>query len=67
MKSSKTKRAMPKLVYVCALFFMSVYRTSCGGQNKPDLPKDNIKSETKDIDTSWRAYIMVHNIKKAEI
>ena len=31
---------------------MLVFCTSCGGQNKPDLPKENIKSETKDIVTS---------------
>lgn len=28
------------------------FATSCGGHNKPDLPKDNIKSVTKDIVTS---------------
>lgn len=31
---------------------MFVFCTSCGGQNKPDLPKENIKSQTKDIVTS---------------
>ena len=31
---------------------MFVFCTSCGGQNKPDLPKDNIKPETKDVSTS---------------
>lgn len=31
---------------------MLVFCISCGGQNKPDLPKENIKSETKDILTS---------------
>ena len=31
---------------------MFVFCTSCRGQNKPDLPKENIKSETKDIVTS---------------
>ena len=31
---------------------MLVFCTSCGGQNKPDFSKDNIKSETKDIVTS---------------
>ena len=31
---------------------MLVFCTSCGGQNKPDLPKENIKPETKDVSTS---------------
>ncbi len=31
---------------------MLVCHTSCGGQNKTDLPKEKIKSETKDIVTS---------------
>src|ERR1017187_5621881 len=31
---------------------MFVFFTSCGGQNKTDLPKEKIKSETKDIVTS---------------
>ncbi len=41
-----------KYAYVYALLLMLVFCTSCGGQNKPDLPKDNIKSVTKDIVTS---------------
>ena len=31
---------------------MVVSFTSCGGQNKPDPPKEKIKSETKDVSTS---------------
>ena len=31
---------------------MLVFCTSCGGQNKTDPPKENIKTETKDIVTS---------------
>jgi hypothetical protein len=31
---------------------MLVFHTSCGGQNKTDLPKDNIKTETKDVITT---------------
>ena len=31
---------------------MSVFCTSCGGENKPGLPKENIKTETKEIVTS---------------
>jgi len=41
-----------KYIQVYALFLMLVFCNSCGGQNKPDLPKENIKSETKDIVTS---------------
>jgi hypothetical protein len=37
---------------VYALFLMLVFCTSCGEQNKPDLSKDNGKSEIKAIDTS---------------
>jgi hypothetical protein len=34
---------------------MLVFCASCGGQNKPDLRKENIKPETKDVSTSrWR-------------
>lgn len=36
-------------VYVLFLF---VFCTSCGGQNKTDLPKENIKTENKDVATS---------------
>ena len=35
---------------------MSVFFTSCGGQNKTDLPKEKIKSETKDASTSRWIY-----------
>jgi hypothetical protein len=41
-----------KCAHVYDLFLMFVFCTSCGGQNKPDLPKENIKSQTKDIVTS---------------
>ena len=41
-----------KYIHVYALFLTFVFCTSCGGQNKPDLPKENIKYETKDIVTS---------------
>ena len=43
---------MIKYFPVYTLFLMLVFLTSCGGQNKPDLPKEKIKSETKDIVTS---------------
>ena len=35
---------------------MVVFFTSCGGQNKTDLPKEKIKSETKDASTSRWIY-----------
>ena len=41
-----------KYTHVYALFLMFVFCTSCGGQNKTDLPKENIKPENKDIVTS---------------
>ena len=36
---------------------MFIFFTSCGGQNKTDLPKEKIKSETKDASTSRWIYI----------
>jgi hypothetical protein len=42
---------MKKFVKLFTLFLMSVFLTSCG-QNQTNSPKDNIKSETKDIVTS---------------
>jgi len=41
-----------KYEHVYALFLMVVFHTSCGGQNKPDPPKEKIKSEIKDVSTS---------------
>ena len=40
-----------KYVHVYALFLVFVFHTSCG-QTQTNSPKDNIKSETKDIVTS---------------
>lgn len=45
-----------KYAHVYALFMMLVFCTSCGGQNKPVLPKEKIKSETKDASTSRWIY-----------
>ena len=45
---------------VYALLLLSVFLTSCGGQNQTNVSKDNIKSEIKDIGPN----IMVRNIKK---
>lgn len=49
-----------KYIHVYALLLMPVFCTSCGGQNKTELPKDTIKSEIKDIGPN----IMVRSIKK---
>lgn len=56
--NSKLKEIM-KYIHVYALFLVSVFLTSCG-QNQTNVPKDNIKSEIKDIGPN----IMVRNIKK---
>jgi polyisoprenoid-binding protein YceI/streptogramin lyase len=49
---------MTNLVHVCALL-MFIFCASCG-QNQTNVPKDNIKSEIKDIEPN----IMARNIKK---
>ncbi|MEO7046840.1 MAG: hypothetical protein ABI091_16175 [Ferruginibacter sp.] len=41
-----------RYAHVYALLLMFVFNTFCEGQNKTDLPRDNIKSETKDTVTS---------------
>lgn len=56
---------MMKYLKLFALFLMLVFCTSCGGQTKPDLSKENIKSETKDTVTSQVPDSMVRNIKQA--
>lgn len=38
---------MKKYAHIYALFLTFVFNTSCEGQNKTGLPKENIKSETK--------------------
>ncbi|TCD00955.1 two-component regulator propeller domain-containing protein [Pedobacter psychroterrae] len=48
-----------KYVNVYVLFLLSVFLSSCG-QNQTNVPKDNVKSEVKDIGPN----IMVRNIKK---
>jgi hypothetical protein len=40
-----------KYVLIYTLFLMSVFHTSCG-QSQTNVPKDNIRSETKDVATS---------------
>jgi len=48
-----------KYIHVYALFLMFVFCSSCG-QNQTNVPKDNIRSEIKDIGPN----IMVRNIKE---
>ncbi len=55
---------MIKYIPVYTLFVMLVFLTSCGGQNKTDSPKENIKSETKDIVTSQVPNSGVFEIKQ---
>ncbi|MGM9510764.1 two-component regulator propeller domain-containing protein [Larkinella sp. GY13] len=50
---------MNKLVYVCPLFLLFVFCTSCG-QNQTSVPKDNIKTEIKDMGPN----MMVRHLKK---
>jgi ligand-binding sensor domain-containing protein len=51
--------------YVYALLLMSVFHTSCVGQNNVGSGKDNIKSETKDtVPLSYDPNRMVRNVKK---
>ena len=54
---------MKKLVILFVLFLMIVSYTSCG-QNKTNVPKDNIKPETKDTVTSYGPNTMVRNVKQ---
>ena len=53
---------MKKLVKLFALFLMFVFHTSCG-QNQINIPKDYIKSETKDSISSPNGS-MVRNVKQ---
>ncbi|MES2731010.1 MAG: two-component regulator propeller domain-containing protein [Bacteroidota bacterium] len=58
------KEKMMKHVPVYALLWIFVFCTSCQGQNKADLPKDTIKSESKDSITSQVPNSMVRNVKQ---
>jgi streptogramin lyase len=63
LKSLKTKREMTKFVHVCALL-MLIFCASCVEQGKTDLSKNTIKSETKDIVSSYWPGDTVLQIKK---
>lgn len=47
-----------------ALFLVFIFCTSCKGQNKTGPPKDNIKSETKDVTTSHGPKAITRTIKQ---
>ena len=53
-----------KYVSVYALFFMFIFCTSGNSQNKTDLIKDNIKSETKGVITSYGPNTSVRTIRQ---
>lgn len=38
-----------KHTHVYALFLLFVFTTACKGRNKTDRPKENIKSESRDM------------------
>lgn len=52
-----------KYIYAYAFLLMSVFHTSCG-QSQTNVAKNNIKSETKDIVTSYLPNAAARNIKK---
>lgn len=54
-----------KYLQVYSLFLLFVFCTSCGGQNKTDLPKENIKAEIKDSVSPYGPTRMVRNVKQA--
>ena len=53
-----------KYEHVYVLFLMVVFHTSCKGQGKSNLPKDNTKSETKDVSTSTVPNNITRTIKQ---
>ncbi|HEY2581093.1 MAG TPA: two-component regulator propeller domain-containing protein [Mucilaginibacter sp.] len=50
--------------HLFALFLIFAFCTSCNSQNKTDLPKDNIKPETKEVSTSRGPNNTVRTIKQ---
>ena len=55
---------MKKHVKLIALFLMLVFCSSCKQQKKVDLPKDNIKVESKDVKTSHGPSDITRTIKQ---
>jgi ligand-binding sensor domain-containing protein len=62
--ATEIKRKIMKFNHVNALFFLLVFCSSCKGQNKTDLPKENIKSEPKNSITSRVPNSGVFDIKQ---
>jgi ligand-binding sensor domain-containing protein len=54
---------MKKYLQICSLFLVLVFYTSCR-QNQTKVPKEDIKSETKDTVTSYVPNTMVRNVKQ---
>jgi hypothetical protein len=52
-----------KYIHVYALFLMPFFHSSCG-QNQPNVPKDSIKSATKDTASSYGPNSMIRNVKQ---
>jgi len=59
------KYKLKRYAHIYTLFLMSFFCASSEGQNKPDLLKQNVKSETKDSVISQVPNSMVRNIKQA--
>ncbi|QIP16527.1 histidine kinase [Spirosoma aureum] len=53
-----------KYASIYALLLVFVFYTSCKGQNKTELSKDTIKSEAKDVITSYRPSNTTRTIKQ---
>ena len=51
-----------KLIFTS--FLMFIFCTCCIGQNKTDLPTDTVKSETKEVITSYGPNSITRNIKQ---
>jgi ligand-binding sensor domain-containing protein len=65
IKRIENKNALMKYSLIYSIFLMLVFYTSCKGRNQTNLPKDNIKPETKDTVTShWPNNDTVIQIKK---
>ncbi len=53
---------MKKYAQTYTLLLMVVFCTTCKGQSKTDLPKDNIKYETKDVISPFGPMVITRNI-----
>ena len=59
------KYTLKRYAHIYTLFLTLFFCTSSEGQSKPDLPRQNVKSETKDSIISQVPNSMVRNIKQA--